>query len=403
MFGKIGICYRYIALTLLGVIATLIVLNGGAYIFLRYLKYFQARSAELPIVATYGERLSQGYPGWDPADLNDLLYETWARPFVYQSITQFTEAPIAGRFVNVDAAGFRHIKDQAPWPPEKEALSVFVFGGSTAFGYGVRDEDTIASFLQERLRQATGQKVAVYNFGRGFYYSSQELLLFLRLLQQGAVPDVAVFIDGFNDIHAGAAQDLPMTPVLLQGQSRLLGDIAWTFWQATPLAKAMERLQGFRSRGGGGGQKTAGDPPPAAGPVAGPNVGRGYDLSVRSDVVLDRYQRNRVMIEALAAAFEVTPLFVLQPVPGYRYDSDKNPFYDSEQQDKDVYAKGIAAFDGAALAGRLGDRFISCADVQEGRDELLYVDNIHYAAPLADLVAACIIKRGHVVARLAGE
>lgn len=387
MFERIAAGCRYLAFTLLGVIALVLVLNAGAYAFLRYLKYFQARSAELPIVATYGERLKAGYPGWDSADLNDLLYETWARPFVYQSITQFTEAPIDGRFVTVDEAGFRHIKDQAPWPPEKEALSVFVFGGSTAFGYGVRDEETIASFLQERLRGATERKVAVYNFGRGFYYSSQELLLFLRLLQRGAVPDVAVFIDGFNDIHAAAAQDLPMTPTLLQSQSRVLGDIAWTFWQATPLAKAMERLQGFTQRAGRA-EKSAGAPLP--------DGDTGPEMTGPWDVVLTRYQRNRVMIEALAAGFEVTPLFVLQPVPGYRYDSDKNPFYQGEQQDKDLYAKGIAAFDEAALAGKLGDRFISCADVQEGRDELLYVDNIHYAAPLADLVAACIIKRGDV-------
>src|SRR6185369_12207002 len=100
--------------------------------------------------------------------------------------------------VTVDPAGFRAGRDQRPWPPDPARFNVFVFGGSTTFGYGVADGDTIASQLQPLLARH-GRDVAVYNFGRGYYYSTQERILYEQLLAGGFVPALAVFIDGLND------------------------------------------------------------------------------------------------------------------------------------------------------------------------------------------------------------
>ena len=65
-------------------------------------------------------------------------------------------------------------RNQGPWPPDDHDYNMFVFGGSTTFGYGVPDEQTIASHLQEVLSHQTAREVRVYNFGRGMYRSSQE-------------------------------------------------------------------------------------------------------------------------------------------------------------------------------------------------------------------------------------
>lgn len=153
------------------------------------------------IVAKYGlELLKQVYPGMSRDDVMQLLTETWTRPFAFEPYTQFKDAPFAGRFVNVDPNGFRHGQTAPPWPPAPQNFNVFVFGGSTVFGYGVADNQTVVARLQEQFPATIGgRKVCCYNFGRGFYYSSQERVLFEQLLAAGSKPDQAIFIDGLNE------------------------------------------------------------------------------------------------------------------------------------------------------------------------------------------------------------
>jgi len=115
-------------------------------------------------------------------------------------LLNFKESPITGKYINVNENGFRLIQNQASWPPNNSNINIFIFGGSTTFGYGVSDEQTVPSYLQNYLRQhIIHKKVCVYNFGRGHYYSSQELVLFEKLLWLGIIPEVVIFIDGLND------------------------------------------------------------------------------------------------------------------------------------------------------------------------------------------------------------
>src|SRR5205085_1642822 len=61
---------------------------------------------------------------------------------------------------------------------------------------------------------ALGRPVRVYNFGRGHYYLSQERVLYERMVVAGMVPDLAVFVDGLNDLYY--FEDEPaMTPQLV--------------------------------------------------------------------------------------------------------------------------------------------------------------------------------------------
>src|SRR5215813_3181316 len=149
-------------------------------------------------------------PGPDLARLKELLPEVGdgaadvsreiRREIIYEPFTQFREKPFVGRYVNVDPAGFRPGRGQGPWPPEPTYFNVFLFGGSTTFGYGVPDDYTIGSYLQDRLSRAgLPRPPRVYNFGRGAYFSAQERVLFEKLALDGFVPDLAVFIDGLND------------------------------------------------------------------------------------------------------------------------------------------------------------------------------------------------------------
>lgn len=79
-----------------------------------------------------------------------------------------------------------------------DALTVWMFGGSTTFGTGQRDEHTIASGLA-RLAADAGLTVGVSNFGVSGYRLWQENEHLNYRLLRGGEPDVVVFYDGVNE------------------------------------------------------------------------------------------------------------------------------------------------------------------------------------------------------------
>jgi hypothetical protein len=83
--------------------------------------------------------------------IRELLRETWNRGYAYEPFTYFKERPFTGKYVNVDPHGFRVTKEQGPWPPDRNRDFIFLFGGSTSFAYGLPDDQTVASYLQESL------------------------------------------------------------------------------------------------------------------------------------------------------------------------------------------------------------------------------------------------------------
>ncbi len=174
----------------------------------------------VPTVST--AMLEKVYPEMSHEEIDRLASES-GRDLMYQPFIEFREKPFQGRYVTVDPAGFRPFKGQGPWPPDPANLNVFVFGGSTTFSYGIKDDDAVPAKLQERLAAvALPRPVRVYNLGHGFYYSSQERALFEQILVGGIRPDVAIFIDGLNDFLF--YDDRPaMTPWL----SDIVSQSAW--------------------------------------------------------------------------------------------------------------------------------------------------------------------------------
>lgn len=98
-----------------------------------------------------------------------------------------------GRYVNV--VDGRRVTSRV----EDPELSVWLFGGSTAYGVGQRDGHTIASNLV-REAAADGRSVEVVNFGVAGYVNHQEAEVFAEQLRAGERADVAVFLDGVNEM-----------------------------------------------------------------------------------------------------------------------------------------------------------------------------------------------------------
>lgn len=67
------------------------------------------------------------------------------------------------------------------------------------FGYEIRDDYTIASWLQ-KLLDSSSYCTEVSNFGQIGYVSTQKMLALFVQLKRGNRPDIVIFYDGWNDV-----------------------------------------------------------------------------------------------------------------------------------------------------------------------------------------------------------
>lgn len=381
---RIGRWYTVAAVNLLTLVLLLAALNLVPWLGLKLRPWIDSTVGETsPFLARYGDEVVKAFPGKSMEEIRALARETWSRPFAYDPVAQFKEAPHEGRYVNVDTHGFRRDGAAQPWPPAG-GRTVFVFGGSTTFGYGVADAETLPAALERRLAE-TGEAVTVYNFGRGFYDSNHELMLFAQLLWRGHVPDAAVFVDGTNEFRTMGEAALLQTGVLERHFDRAKSTDGWeplmTAIRRSPLARLVDWL----------GVRFAGEAP-GGGREAG-SLEAGPEDRARAEAVLDRYAANLRMARALADAYGVEVVFAWQPIPTYAYDIANHPFGVSGDMLDPAQVHGYGLLDAARSGGRTvwrGAEIAWCAGVGEGRDELLYVDAVHYSPAMNDLVAACV-------------
>ena len=124
-----------------------------------------------------------------------------ASVFQYTPYTEFQRKPdYQGRYVNLDQNSLRKTTPSCP-DKKGKALRIFMFGGSTMWGSGARDEGTIPSQVAKILCQ---QKipVEVTNFGESGYVNTQEIIRLQLELRKGNLPDLVIFYDGFNEVYA---------------------------------------------------------------------------------------------------------------------------------------------------------------------------------------------------------
>ena len=319
---------------------------------------------------SYNKPLKEIYPDSMGREVNLLLYETWSRPYVYEPYTQFKERPFKGKYVNVHRAGFRITENQGPWPPDPENKNIFLFGGSTTFGYGVRDEQTIASYLEQYL-QSSGSKAYVYNFGRGNYFSSQEKNLFEELLVSGVKPDIAIFIDGLNDFY-----HVNNEPIFTERLRKFVDNKGKTLFVDLPLVNVIKDIKKI-------GDVHSDDTL---------NSNNKYDDKDLLYKAIHRYKNNKKIIEAIASLYGVKTVFVWQPVPTYKYDL-KYHIFAGKGFGRFLYSKyGYKYMEDYVQKNDMGNNFLYLADIQENLKKPLYVDIDHYTAEFSSDVAKRISR-----------
>lgn len=349
-------------------------------------------SSGLEIYNTYGEALTaKAYPGWSKEDLDQLLQETqWATQNIVPNATRaemWKESAQTGKFVNVDKNGYRRTKGQGPWPPDPRNLNLFLFGGSTAHGMGVTDDETIASALQGFLEGRLSKPVKVYNFGRRGYYSASERMLLEDLLLADIVPDVVLFLDGINEFVTELWDQGASDPAQAPGADREPASLT-TLLLKLPATRAARSV---RNR-----VRSTAQAPSDMQDKRAQDLNR---LAQTGDEIdrqrVERYVRNKRLTEALCRGCNITPLFVWQPCPFYKYDHQYHLFFAepyNQTRHKYAVAYSVLAKRTQENPSEYATTFLWLADVQEGIREPLYVDLWHYSAKFSEQIAVAIAQ-----------
>lgn len=368
--------YRMVAFLLANTVLLFVCLNGAAAIFLRLLP-----EGPPSYIRTFGmEQILQVHPGWTEEDAYTFADDwTAGNKQVYEPFVRTRVPEYHGEFLNVSEFGFREVKDQGPWPPNDDAINVFVFGGSTTYGAGVSDGETIPSFLQEHLRAGTGNEgIYVYNFGRPSFISTQERILFELQVMDGHVPDVAVFIDGVNDFNEF---DLSSDWNELLAESRRPPTVTGAL-RDLAAALPMGKLAAYVRRQVPDVDDTT------------PVDWSDYEDDELLSGVIAQLEGNRQMVEVVAAGYGVEPVFVLQPIPVYNYDFlTYDPFLNEWNVKKYGHMRtGYERLSELEETTGFEANVLWLGDIQRDRHENLYVDAVHYKASFANEIALYIYQ-----------
>ena len=328
--------------------------------------------------------------------------QEWAKPLFREMLASrsrfdpflgFRERPQSGMYVNIDAQGIRKSWNPA-LPPEAGARPVLVFGGSTVWGWGARDDHTIPSYVARFLLDK-GTPSRVLNCGQKGYTLSQEVVQLTRMLQHGMRPQAVVFYDGFNDVffsyRAGRAEspfELAEHTQRFEAGDLELARLGLTHWVKThsavlsTLTKLTARLK------------------PSERTRYGTRAPRYTDAELENLAlaIADSYAGSLDLLQHLATAY------------GFRCECFWQPviFYESELTAEETQ---IGPAPGDQTLGRLFVRvrqilntrglphFHDLTDVYRGRQTTIYIDFAHVSEVGNRLVAARI---GGTLAKEAG-
>jgi hypothetical protein len=337
--------------------------------------------------------LAEGYGGeeWPVRHYRELeeLRDRW-EPYVY-----FRQQPFVGTTISIGAAGLRRTW-QPPSPAQadlavRKRSRILMLGGSSLWGFGARDDQTIPSLLARELFERK-RDVELRNLSEIGYVSTQELVALLRELLSGYRPDVVIFYDGVNDTtsallerEAGVTTNERNRRAefnLTRSNARLAG----TLVASAVTSSAMYRLASAIRRRLDHGRSSFQAPDAAA-------------LTSLAADVIHRYAANIDIVERLGHELGFRPLFYWQPQIITK--RDKRPF---EREEAERFAWTEPLFAHVAQGIRTSRALVSdpafhdlSALFADARD-LVFIDYCHtteranarVAAVMADDVVAAL-------------
>lgn len=108
---------------------------------------------------------------------------------------------------------------------------VFLFGGSTMWGFAANDDETIPSILAKELQNNGAWQIT--NFGEFGYTSMHGMTRLVMELTRGNIPDVVIFYDGCNDLQSYIPSGVSQSTQYYERIRDTLGDM--NQYKDTPL------------------------------------------------------------------------------------------------------------------------------------------------------------------------
>lgn len=314
-----------------------------------YQNYKSKKQEKEPcLIKEYGlENLKKAYPNWGPDNLYELLKETSDWQMTYEPFTCIMHEEKKGRFINYQKNFRKSYKNQT-WPPNGTEKTIWVFGGSTVLGAGAPDWNTIPAFIEKKTKN---KDLSVYNFGRGFYFSTQEKILFTQLLELNPKPRCAIFLHGLNDFY------------FENGIPEFTDQIDKVFQKDKKSILRNEREEK-------------------------------NDL-IKAENVLKRLEVNRKQIKAICEAEQIIYLEIIQPVPLYKYPSSLFVFSDIKKHD---YGRHYLHQIGYKLLNTKQEytiknkNLLNLSNLLEKSEVVAYCDAVHYTEESNRLIAEAIVS-----------
>ncbi|OAN46697.1 hypothetical protein A6A04_06245 [Paramagnetospirillum marisnigri] len=324
----------------------------------------------------------------DVARYEQIMSESWRQSdTVYSPFVEYKMTPYKGKHFNIAEDGYRS-NGRAGQELAAAGPKVFVYGGSTAMGIGVADDETIPAQVEKALAAAGRDDVQVFNFAVVSYFSTQERIALERQLTAGVKPDVAVFVDGLNDFYYCTIPDVSAwnerLTQLTRARSRM--PIALELSHRSSVVQLARHLGGDKS-------------------VMVREWGSFCETEADVDKVITRLDTNRRLIDAAGERLGFKTLFVQQPVPTYTYDNRKRPFPVKEEA-LGYHMNSARGYPKMALMkseGRLWDKGLLWLAEEEPADANAYIDTVHYSPRfnrlIGERIASAILDGGMLAPR----
>lgn len=273
------------------------------------------------------------------------------------SYVYWRRRPYAGTIIRVDANGFR----VTPHAQAQHLRTLWLFGGSTAWGTGNRDGGTLAAQLEQVYAERAAELgVRVVNFGESGYVARQSLAAFQSALgcAQPAA-DMAIFLDGANDVFAALQSGAAGLPQNEENRRREFNSSRQLGAQLRAWALRLEGIARLIA------------PTPAA-----RTADAERDLAA---AVADAYLGQSRQAKALAAAYDVDLLYVWQPTAFDRAPAraDEAAIVAASMAEHVRLQRQTRAAVQARLAGDASTTVVDLGGVFDAQQGALFFDFVH--------------------------
>ena len=371
--------FSYLGYAIFSIFLAAAILEIGSTIVRSAYHWIRSGTAEGSTSPAY-----EGYPWAQAFWKEEYLRRGSSRKSRYVPFLIWGERPWHSKYINVDEGVLgnlrRTVNPLNPACNQGRSKAIWMFGGSTLFGVGVPDMETIPSNLSRELNTAGSVCFVILNAGVEGYVTNQELILLMEALKTGQRPDFVIFYDGVNEGNAAVSPGIPGAHLEFESvKARMEGSLSSRFdflRNSNAFGMAIAIVARFKS---------SDSAPPA-------------EVEARAAAALDNYEANIRVVRTLGQAYNFKVLCFWQPSLAFG-GKPLAPFEQQLQRESLGFpeAKSFkilkAVNEGAARRSLLDGDFVFLGQVFDSVRETLYIDNLMHLGPRGNQIVAHAIAK----------